>query len=262
MVREGICIVGTGKVAQALIRNLKDKLPLCITSPSNNRAKDIALKMGIKHVPYGKPLPCKKVIIVRKDMDIERTSMEIINFSPHTTEHIHMSGFHPSTILKSPKRCSIHPIISITPETSFNNVLFSVEGTIEIGLDIIKQLGGTYFVIDTDKKPIYHTALVFISNFTALNTLLGIQLLKEIANIPEDKWDNIIKLAYKSIDNVLKYRENGLTGPAARGDKLIVEMEASILDEPLKSLYKIQSDVIYKLCVGSERDEKDDSAKI
>ncbi len=262
MPKEPLCIVGTGKVAQALIKNLKAYYLLHITSPSEDRAQELAEKYGINHIPYGNPLPHGRVIIVRKDADIEKTSEEISQFAPFTS-HIHMSGMLSSDVLSSEKRCSMHPIMSITPDTSFQGVLFAVEGHIDICTDIIDALGGKYFQIDTEKKALYHTALVFISNFTALNTLMGLALLREVGTLPPEIVDSVRNLSYTSIDNVLKYGKDGLTGPAARGDHETIEIEASLLDGFLRELYTIQSDVIYKLhSGGGDNSEKDDSSKI
>ncbi|NOZ91937.1 MAG: DUF2520 domain-containing protein [Dictyoglomi bacterium] len=262
MPKEPLCIVGTGKVAQALIKNLKDHYLIHISSPSEDRAKELAEKYAINYIPYRGPLPCHRVIIVRRDSDIEKTSEELIRFAPFTS-HIHMSGMLSSQVLKSEKKCSMHPIMSITPDTSFKGVLFAVEGNIDICTDIIETLGGKYFEIETEKKALYHTALVFISNFTALNTLMGLALLREVGKLPPEIIESVRNLAYRSIDNVLKHGKDGLTGPAARGDLETIDIESSLLEGFLRELYILQSDVIYKLhSGGGDNSEKDDSSKI
>ncbi len=258
--KDSICIVGTGKVAQALIKNLKEHYELCITSPSQTRAKYIAESYQVNFLPYGKKTSCQRFIIVRKDKDIAQTSQELKALYPKS-QHIHMSGLLSSEILSTEKRCSMHPILSITPDSSFKGILFAVEGDIDICTDIINSLKSKYFVIDTDKKPLYHTALVFISNFTALNTLIGITLLREVGKLPPEIVESVKNLAYISIENVLTYGLNGLTGPAARGDMETINIETSLLKGLPLELYKLQSDVIYKLHKGGgENNGKDNGS--
>ncbi len=243
-----LCIVGTGRVSQALIKSLQTHISLCITSPSRERAKNIAEAVGIKYIPWGSPLPSKTAIIVRKDNDIKKSSQMIMNFSPHTIEHIHMSGMLPSTILSSPHRCSMHPILSITEDTELRGTTFAIEGEKDICIPVINALDGSYFTISADDKVLYHTALVFISNFTALNTLIGLMLLEKLGIEENDTLKGAIqRLINASINNVLEKKEKGLTGPASRGDFSTIIREAETLTGMFRDLYKLQSDVIYRL---------------
>ncbi len=261
-----LCIVGTGKVAHALIRSLHRHIPLCITSPTQERGKAIAETVEIRYIPWESPLPSKTAIIVRKDSDIESTSQMIMDFSPGTIEHIHMSGMLPSSILSSPHRCSMHPILSITENTDLSGTTFAVEGEKYICIPIINALNGSFFTISADDKVLYHTALVFISNFTALNTLIGLMLLEKLGIGESDTLKGAIRrLINASIDNVLENKEKGLTGPASRGDFSTIQREIEVLGGMFRDLYRLQSDVIYRLHndkgddeYGTRQEQKED----
>ncbi|GEM_PF-1882560 len=243
-----LCIVGTGKVAQALIRSLHNHMSLCITSPTGERAKAISKKFDIKYSMWNQPLPSKTAIIVRKDRDIKTTSQMIMDFSPHTTEHIHMSGMLSSSILSSPHKCSMHPILSITEDTDLHGTTFAIEGEKDLCIPIIESLDGAFFTISADDKVLYHTALVFISNFTALNTLVGLMLLEKLGIKESNALKGAIqRLINASINNVLEKKEKGLTGPASRGDFSTVQREIEALSGMFRDLYTLQSDVIYRL---------------
>ncbi len=84
----------------------------------------------------------------------------------------HTSGSYPSTILEILKDIgcetgSIHPLVSISDSqlgpSRFPGSYFCVEGTeaaVEMGLQMVKDLGGNPVSIDTKYKTLYHAAAV------------------------------------------------------------------------------------------------------
>ncbi len=136
---------------------------------------------------------------------------------------------------------SVHPLQSCASVTyaveSLPNSVFSIEGegaAREIGIQLVKALGGSYFFIDGEKKALYHAAAVVASNYLVTLIYLSKRLMLA-AGMPEEQF---VPALYPLIKGTLANIERlgipeALTGPIARGDvETIVDhlhrMEVSI----------------------------------
>ncbi len=176
---------------------------------------------------------------------------ELTELYPFNAKHlIHTSGSIPSTIFhpigEEISYFSIHPMCAIPgiqqEKNPFENVQFGCEGkerSEELGVFLVKSLGGIPIMINPDKKSIYHAGCCFLSNLIISNLLAGERLLAE-SGIGEKE----IKRAIQSlaISSVKGYVEKGfpdaLTGPIARDDiGVIVRHKMALSHKPELKLY-------------------------
>ncbi|MCR5201953.1 MAG: DUF2520 domain-containing protein [Lachnospiraceae bacterium] len=167
----------------------------------------------------------------------------------------HCSGALSSDIFKDSKNsgahvCSIHPIFAFSDKFSiykqFNNVNFTLEGdseavsTIE---ELLTGLGHKVRIIPSDKKVLYHAAMVYASNLVVGIINESVELLKECDFSEEEGYLAIEKLAKTNLDSVFaRGCEGALTGPVERGDYETVNrhrdaINGLICDEEKKNRY-------------------------
>lgn len=144
---------------------------------------------------------------------------------------IHMSGAHSSELLNPAREygaeaLSIHPLQSFANvETAIKNLpgsMFSLEGDADayfLGIEIVENLGGNYFFIDRQAKPLYHAGACAVSNYLVAVIDLGIKLLEKTGLPREMAVTSLMPLINGTISNV---KASGvpaaLTGPISRGD--------------------------------------------
>ena len=163
---------------------------------------------------------------------------------------IHCSGVLSSNILASMRErgcfiASVHPLKSFTHTIVNQNDCLGTycaiegdEGAIKPLEVIFKGLGFIPFIIESDKKVLYHSGAVFASNY--LVTLLheAINGMKKAGVNHQMAKELVLSLMQGTLNN-LKQQEaaDALTGPLARGD---VETIASHLTQlgSSKSLYQ------------------------
>lgn len=144
---------------------------------------------------------------------------------------VHMSGAETADILGRAREfgaraLSVHPLQSFANlDGALENLagsVFSIEGDGEAratGEAIVEALGGQYFFIAKDAKPLYHAGACVASNYLVTLLDLGIKLLAA-AGIPEDKAGQaLMPLVNGTLKNIGKIGiPAALTGPIARGD--------------------------------------------
>ena len=144
---------------------------------------------------------------------------------------LHTSGALPSNVLK-PIRArglatgSLHPLISIgssvASERSFSGVYFSLEGdpaAIRAGKKLVRELGGNSFVIDAQRKPLYHAAALMASpNLTALIDI-AVEMMSHCGFSSSQARRMLLPLIVSTVDN-LRFEDTqaALTGTFKRGD--------------------------------------------
>lgn len=144
---------------------------------------------------------------------------------------IHMSGAHSAAIL-APARASGARLLSVHPLQSFASLeaailnlpgsVFSIEGDKEaydMAVELVQALGGEYFFIAGDAKPLYHAGACVVSNYLVTLIDLGARLL-EAAGIPSRQAQKaLMPLVRGTLNNIEKVGiPLALTGPLARGD--------------------------------------------
>jgi len=174
-------------------------------------------------------------------------------FSPAQTV-IHMSGAQTSAILDRAKQqgaqaVSVHPLQSFANlEGAIANLpgsVFSIEGdeaAHAVAVEVVKALGGEYFFIAREAKPLYHAGACVVSNYLVTLIDLGVKLLAA-AGIPADAARTaLMPLVRGSVNNIEKIGIPGaLTGPIARGDINTVNNHLERMREMAPQLVQLYS---------------------
>ena len=158
------------------------------------------------------------------------------------TVAFHCSGFRDSGSLEPLAACgcltaSVHPARSFSdPKAAARNFAATpcaLEGE-QSALEFLKQalsaIGGDVFIISAQKKPLYHSAAVFLNNYIVALMHASLSLLAK-SGLTEEQSKNIAAaLAPAAVDNVLRFGAGAsLTGPVARGDTETVNKEIEAL---------------------------------
>ena len=105
---------------------------------------------------------------------------------------------------------------------------------------LVEALGGEYFFIDREAKPLYHAGACVVSNYLVTLLDLGIKLL-ESTGIPSAMASRaLLPLVHGTINNVEKIGiPQALTGPIARGDIATVSKHLDCMRELAPELVKL-----------------------
>ena len=152
---------------------------------------------------------------------------------------VHCSGALDTDTL-APLRALGWSVASAHPMLSFANpgtAVFQFEGT-PCGLEgdraardawseVLAAIGARCFDIEPGSKQLYHAAAVVASNFLPVLAAMSVEMW-QAAGIPQSLIDDMMHtLSRNAVDNVLALGpKDALTGPAARGDRAVVESQA------------------------------------
>ena len=185
------------------------------------------------------------LLIATPDDSIPQVAKQVallMNSIPAASVALHTSGTLTSEVL-NPLRDngvaagSIHPLISISGQTrpalSFSETHFAIEGdpaAIRIGKQLVRDLGGDSFVIDTKTKPLYHAAALMASpNLTALVDI-AIEMLTHCDISPTRARQILLPLINSTLENLVRQDpRHSLTGTFKRGDIDTVRMHLSAI---------------------------------
>jgi predicted short-subunit dehydrogenase-like oxidoreductase (DUF2520 family) len=136
---------------------------------------------------------------------------------------------------------SIHPIFPFsTIDTGIQaltrGVAFAIEAndkTLRKWLyGMVESLRGSIFEVQPGKKALYHSALVFASNYVVTLYALSEQLLVEAGAARQDVQRALNVLVGQTLENIRSEGLPGaLTGPLVRGDIGTLNRHLSVLDE-------------------------------
>jgi predicted short-subunit dehydrogenase-like oxidoreductase (DUF2520 family) len=162
----------------------------------------------------------------------------------------HMSGVMGTDPLAPLVQCgyevgTLHPLQSLADPVlgseQLGGVYFAISGEPNAQLAarrILNHLGGVAITIPVSRRPLYHAAAVFASNYLA--GLIGTagRLMKE-AGVPEDEaLQAILPLARGSLENLARLGPaQALTGPVSRGDAETVRLHLRSLQPRERELY-------------------------
>lgn len=125
---------------------------------------------------------------------------------------------------------SIHPLqtcpnveaaVARIPGAAIAVTARTTEG-VRLGERLALDVGGRPFELEDGRKPVYHAAAVFASNYLVTLTALAAEL-EAVAGVP-DPMAALEPLQHATLENVVtRGPEAALTGPAVRGDAVTVE---------------------------------------
>lgn len=177
---------------------------------------------------------------------------------------LHTSGSLSSDILDGLSNIgcsigSIHPLISISDYSnganSFEGAYFCVEGDEignSIGVELSKTLGGNPFVVDPNKKALYHAAAVMAcGHVTALIDMANTMMAKcgiEDGNVSKI----LLPLIESTMENIKKQgTAAALTGSFARADAGAVNRHINAIENEMDSetleIYRLLGDLSLKI---------------
>lgn len=159
---------------------------------------------------------------------------------------------------------SIHPIFAFSDKfncfKNLKNAYFSMEGDAQYLYElkaIFESIGNKIFIIDSDKKPLYHLSCVCASNLILSLINIG------CANLVEcgfDEKDALAALMPLIENNIANLKANGvykaLTGPVERGDLGTIKAHIEAMPKDQLELYKSLSLNLIKLSM-KKHEERD-----
>jgi predicted short-subunit dehydrogenase-like oxidoreductase (DUF2520 family) len=179
----------------------------------------------------------------------------------------HTSGSVPSTILgplhqKGAEVASIHPLqIFADPEKALETlqgIYYAIEGTdraMTWAIQLVDKLQGKLLLIPTGRKPLYHAASVFASNYLVVLVHLAVSIMEEIGESPEDAYQAFLPLMVSALQNIEELgTAASLTGPVTRGDEKTIQTHLQALEElppGILSSYKILGQEAVELAARS-----------
>jgi predicted short-subunit dehydrogenase-like oxidoreductase (DUF2520 family) len=182
------------------------------------------------------------VFITTQDSDIASAAQQLKSHVRNGAFVFHTSGALSSSVLDGLKDIgchvgSIHPLVSISdPERGAEKLAdsyFCLEGDAEavaVAKDVVRNLGGKSFSIDTKYKALYHAAAVTAAGHVVALLSISLEML-ERCGIDEATGSEIIKPLVKStFDNFFELGpERALTGPFARADVGTFERHVKVI---------------------------------
>ena len=262
-------IIGAGKLGQTLGR-LVVKHNLAKIAGIHNRSQHSAMAAiqfigDGEYCPEIKGLPPADItFITTPDDHLAETSLQIAR-SGHIKPgsiFIHCSGILTSEVISAVKLKDAL-VMSIHPMRSFANPALSVEnfpGTycategdrdaLKIIEPFFESIGSINFQIMKDKKPLYHAAGVFASNYLvtltqeAINCLIAANVEKKMA------LQMMIHLMKGTLSNLEKSMSplEALTGPIERGDLATIKKHLSSLpSDKQRLLYSVMGKATIEL---------------
>ncbi|WP_300513700.1 Rossmann-like and DUF2520 domain-containing protein [Aliiroseovarius sp.] len=242
-------LIGAGRVGKTLLGLLRS-LPACkIQDVLSSRYVSAQAAVGFvgdgRAVEHPSDLrPADLWILAVPDTQILAVASEISDvFKQRKHEGsapiaFHCSGFFAAEQM-APLRglgwqlASVHPVLSFADPAEamrqFNGTFCGIEGD-RTALDAIEPMligiGGVPFEIRSESKSLYHAAAVISNNFTVVLQALARDAWAA-AGVPEDIAKQLnSKLLRATCENVTaRGPREALTGPAARGDELVVKQQ-------------------------------------
>ncbi len=237
--KPGIALIGPGRVGCAVSKRLFEAgYPLtAIISRKQQRAAEACSYLGCSTTLATDQIAAAttaEIILLAVPDDQIEDSAQNLQAAHHLSEQttlIHFSGLHPAEIMRhnsSPvSLLSIHPLLPFADHEkayeSLNQCPCILESdpprTVMLGEELIKAIGGHPFVLDSDKKPLYHAAACIASNYF-VTLLASARDLLVTCGIESDRAISLLlPLVKASLNNINHFGpEQGLTGPIVRGD--------------------------------------------
>ncbi|MFH1764859.1 MAG: Rossmann-like and DUF2520 domain-containing protein [Gemmatimonadota bacterium] len=158
---------------------------------------------------------------------------------------------------------TLHPLQSLADPVLGAELLkgayFAVSGepsAISVARRIVNPLGSFVFTVPVARRPLYHAAAVFASNYLAGLIGAAARLMVQ-AGLPEDEaLQAILPLARGSLENLGRLGPvRALTGPVSRGDVETVRLHLRALEPRERTLYASLGLEILKLAGEGGLDE-------
>ena len=232
--QESIGIAGTGRVAQALGRLLRERGEpvVAVAGRSPGHTARAAEFIGVAAVlPRQLPERAGRILIAVSDTAVAAVAHTLAQAGWNQGVALHTCGARGPEVLESLARAGVacgvlHPLQTVaTPEAGVNALpgsALAVSGdpaAVAWAERSVKVLGGTALHVAPDSMALYHAAAVMASNYVA-GLIDAAAILMRAAGIDEKTaLDALGPLVYAGVANALALGpEKALTGPIERGD--------------------------------------------
>jgi predicted short-subunit dehydrogenase-like oxidoreductase (DUF2520 family) len=238
-----VSIVGVGRVGGAFALSLpkyKYNVVELIT-----RGKPVPNDLAVKVSTFDEltEISSDIVFITTQDTEIKSVCRELVGKLKNSFV-FHTSGSYPSSILSELtnsgcKIGSIHPLVSISrPELGperFRGAFFCVEGdveAVELGKEIVADLGGRSFSIDTKFKTLYHASAVTACGHLVALFDAAVEMMTKCGLSETESRDILLPLVSSTVQN-LEQQDTAaaLTGTFARADAETFTRHLTALNE-------------------------------
>jgi len=182
---------------------------------------------------------CRRLLIATPDAEIERVCQALAPELDAEASVIHFSGatsVHALDAAPGPTAC-VHPMQTVWPELGRDQLVgayAAVTGDASAGNALAVQLGMIPFPLADDRKPLYHAASTFGSNYLVTITQVAIGLL-ERAGLERELAMHALRPLQ---DRTLDVAGRPPTGPIARGDAATVTAHLEAIGPDLQPLYR------------------------
>jgi predicted short-subunit dehydrogenase-like oxidoreductase (DUF2520 family) len=249
-----IGFIGAGKVGGALSSKLSEKgyKVVAVASRSFSSTEHLAAKIPSCR-PYSTPQEVADVatlVFITTPDDVISEVGQSIHWYPGQWV-VHTSGALPVSILdkarsKGAFTGGFHPLQTFADARGENlsGSTFALEGE-EPLLSFLKEialaLGGSYVIVSSQDRALYHIAAVFTSNYAV--TLIGLadKIWRKLG-LSGSGVNSLLPLMRGTVENLARIGlPNALTGPIARGDTGTIQKHILALEErmpELSSIYK------------------------
>ena len=249
-----ISIIGAGRLGVALARALHGSGYLIEAVVSRRlgrarRARSQWLPESVVPLSAGQldRLPTSKLTIIATPDDVIAKTAETLarlDYSGRGRTVLHTSGALSSAETLAPLAAqgfnigSLHPLVSVSDPVQgamrLRKAAFCLEGdraAVKVAKSIVEHLGGEYFQIPAQHKPLYHCAALMASGHVVAQFSLAIEMLLECGLSAKAAQRVLLPLLQSSITNISGYgSEKALTGPFARGDLATIEKHLQALE--------------------------------
>jgi predicted short-subunit dehydrogenase-like oxidoreductase (DUF2520 family) len=273
-----VAVIGAGKVGTAFALRLQEKgYPVvAVASRTAAAAARLAAKTGARVLANAAAAREGDLVwITTPDGLIGTVAAEIFaggGFRPGQFVG-HASGALPAAILEPARRAgaaifSLHPLQSFaSPELAVARLpgsCFTFEGdaaALPLARRLVDDLGGEFFAIAPEAKPLYHAAACVASNY--LVTLLDFFLaLARRAGLPEEKiFPAFLPLIQGTLQNIGAVGPvAGLTGPIARGDVETIRRHKEAMTAAEWEFYRLLG--LYTVDLAAEKGLREEDAAV
>jgi predicted short-subunit dehydrogenase-like oxidoreductase (DUF2520 family) len=237
-----VSIVGTGRVARALGRRLRE-LGWSIgavtgRSLASARATERAIGAGQAFaMPTPKILNSKVILIATPDSAIQGVAKNLSEIGGNIWPGkvvLHTSGSLDSSVLKpladlGASTGTIHPIQTFSDQNmpDLSKVIFGIDGSpaaVQVARKMIRQMDGVAVRLSGANKAAYHAAGLFACGFVLVLMETGTRLLMTQGFKRRQAMRALLPLVRQTLDNLESVGTHAAwTGPLSRGDFTTVE---------------------------------------
>ncbi|CAN5304373.1 Rossmann-like and DUF2520 domain-containing protein [soil metagenome] len=249
-----ISIIGIGRVggalALALARNGYEIEGLVARNEKDFEriSKIFQVKPKLLLFEELKEIKSDVIFITTQDSEILNVARSLAQNLQNKPFVFHTSGALSSEILQNLKSIgckigSIHPLASISDAAlgwkRFENAYFCVEGdekAVEVAEQIVKNLKGKSFSIETKYKTLYHASAVTACGHLVALIDVAIEMLTKCGLDEKNAREVLLPLIKSTIENLsIQTTATALTGTFARADLETLEKHLEILRENVSS---------------------------